>query len=71
MRVMALQGDTIDLLCWRHLGTTAGLTEQVFALNPDLALHGPILPMGTAVQLPPAPPSQSTAIERPLIQLWD
>lgn len=71
MRVIALHGDTIDLLCWRHLGATAGLTEQVFALNPDLAVYGPILPMGVTVQLPAPLPSHSTATERPLIQLWD
>ncbi|PPT90248.1 phage tail protein, partial [Xanthomonas arboricola pv. arracaciae] len=23
MRVHAMQGDTVDLLCWRHLGSTA------------------------------------------------
>ncbi|WP_171815595.1 tail protein X, partial [Xanthomonas vasicola] len=22
MRVHAMQGDTVDLLCWRHLGST-------------------------------------------------
>ena len=71
MRVLAQQGDTIDLLCWRHLGTTTGMTEQVFALNPGLSLQGPILPMGTAVDLPALPSSQSIATERPLIQLWD
>jgi len=71
MRVYARQGDTVDQLCWRHLGATAGLTEQVFALNQGLSLHGPILPMGTAVDLPALPPSQSIATERPLIQLWD
>jgi phage tail protein X len=71
MRVHAQQGDTIDMLCWRHLGTTAGMTEQVFALNPGLSLHGPILPMGTVVTLPALPSSHSIATERPLIQLWD
>lgn len=71
MRVHAQQGDTIDLLCWRHLGATAGMTEQVFTLNPGLSLHGPILPMGTVVKLPALPSSHSIATERPLIQLWD
>ncbi|MCC7632586.1 tail protein X [Stenotrophomonas rhizophila] len=71
MRVYAQQGDTVDLLCWRHLGATAGMTEQVFALNPGLSLHGPILPMGTVVTLPAPPSPQSIATERPLIQLWD
>ncbi|EJA5049466.1 tail protein X, partial [Salmonella enterica] len=26
MKVKALQGDTVDLLCFRHYGTTQGVT---------------------------------------------
>ncbi|EHQ6214578.1 tail protein X, partial [Escherichia coli] len=26
MKVMALDGDTVDLLCQRHYGTTQGVT---------------------------------------------
>lgn len=33
MKVKALQGDTVDLLCWRHYGTTQGMTEKVIAAN--------------------------------------
>ncbi|WP_425306625.1 tail protein X, partial [Escherichia coli] len=29
MKVRALQGDTVDLLCFRHYGTTQGVTAQV------------------------------------------
>jgi hypothetical protein len=37
MKVKALQGDTVDLLCQRHYGTTQGVTEIVLAANKALA----------------------------------
>lgn len=43
MRVHAMQGDTVDLLCWRHLGSTAGLVERTYLLNPGLAELGAVL----------------------------
>lgn len=45
MRVHAMQGDTVDLLCWRHLGSTAGLVERTYLLNPGLAERGPCFRM--------------------------
>lgn len=65
--VHAVQGDTIDMLCWRHYGRTAGVVEQVLATNPGLAKLGPILPHGTAVTLPDIP----TQTQRTTVQLWD
>lgn len=67
MQARALQGDTIDQLCWRYYGRTAGVVEQVLQSNPGLAAHGPVLPMGTLVELPdePAPAIRQT------LQLWD
>ena len=67
MIVIAQQGDTVDAICWRHYRQTAGITEQVLALNPGLAALGPILPPGTLITMPAAP----TQAEQPLIQLWD
>lgn len=68
-RVIAQQGDTVDLLCWRHYGHTAGITEQVLIANPGLARLGAVLPLGTPVLLPelaePPAPTQT------LINLWD
>ncbi|WP_034176293.1 tail protein X, partial [Burkholderia ambifaria] len=46
MEVRALQGETIDALCWRVLGRTRGVVEAVLDLNRDLAQYGPILPHG-------------------------
>lgn len=67
MIVRALQGDTLDAICHRHLGRTQDAVEAALALNPGLADLGPVLPMGTAVELPelPAPPANNT------VNLWD
>lgn len=70
MRVIANQGDTVDQICQRHYGRTAGITEQVYAANPGLADLGPILPLGTAVTLPPLP-TQPAGSDRQLVNLWD
>ncbi|UAY94973.1 tail protein X [Dickeya dadantii] len=67
MQVRAQQHDTVDALCWRHYGRTAGLTEQVLAVNPGLADIGPILPHGLLVELPDVAPSATTET----LQLWD
>jgi phage tail protein X len=65
--VRAAQGDTLDAICWRHYGRTAGVVEQVIDANPGLAELGPILPHGTAVQLPDI----TTQQQRKTVQLWD
>lgn len=65
--VIAHQGDTVDLICWRHHGRTAGITEAVLVANPRLASHGLQLPEGTPVQLPDNAPQQQTRT----VQLWD
>lgn len=66
-RVTAMQGDTVELICYRHYGYTAGITEQTLANNPGLAALGPVLPMGTTVVLPDQPAQQ----EKTTIKLWD
>lgn len=69
MLVHAQQGDTVDALCYRHLGSTAGLVEQTYQINPGLADLGPVLPMGTALNLPDV--TDDTAPTDTTIQLWD
>lgn len=65
--VLAIQGDTVDRLCFRHYGYTDAVTEAVLEANPGLAEQGPFISMGTRVQLPdvPAQPARQT------VQLWD
>ncbi|MDK1707017.1 tail protein X [Serratia marcescens] len=67
MNVIAAQGDTVDLICWRHYGKTRGVTEQVYNANPGLCEKGPLLPAGTAVYLPEV--AQSATSDT--VQLWD
>jgi phage tail protein X len=69
MQVNAHQGDTLDLLCWRNLGTTAGVLEAAYLLNPGLAELGPVLPEGRAVILPERPASALST--RETVNLWD
>lgn len=64
----AHQGDTVDVLCWRVYGRTAGVTEVVLEANPGLADLGPVLPMGTAVVLPEI---IAQAEQRQMVNLWD
>lgn len=66
--VRAQQNDTVDALCWRHYGRTAGVTEAVLEANPGLADHGPTLPQGLAVQMPEVP---TTAPHREAMNLWN
>lgn len=67
MNVIASDGDTVDLLCWRHYGKSKGVTEQAYLANPGLCDKGPLLSAGTVVYLPEV--TQSTTQET--VQLWD
>ena len=67
--VTALEGDTVDAICWRELGRTKGVTEQVLALNPGLAALGPAWPGGTQVIL--ADLAQLTPAVLETVNLWD
>ena len=51
MKVKALQGDTVDLLCQRYYGTTQGVTEIVLAANKSLA-DQIFMEAGQVVELP-------------------
>ncbi|MGM3174762.1 tail protein X [Dickeya lacustris] len=66
MVVRALQGDTVDLLCYRHYGTSAGVTEQVIAANPGLSRQM-FLTAGQAITLPDIP----RQTKQETVQLWD
>lgn len=69
MIVRAQAGDTVDLLCWRVLGTTGAVTEQVLGRNPGLADLGPTLPAGHPVDLPDT--ADLAAATRQTVKLWD
>ena len=69
MKVRAIEGDTLDLICWRELGRTAGVVESALEANPGLADLGPVLPMGTPVVLPDV--ALTAAETRDIVQLWN
>lgn len=62
------QNETVDAVCWRHYGRTAGVVEAVLDANPGLADHGPVLPIGLLINMPE---QQTAAPERQMVQLWD
>ncbi len=64
----AQQGDTVDAMCWRHYGRTAGIVEQVLEANPGLADLGPVIPHGTLIELPE---QAVRAEQRQTVNLWD
>lgn len=66
MNVTSQQGDTVDMLCQRHLNTTA-VVEQVLEANPQIAFLPATLPIGTTIELP----ETVTATTKQLVQLWD
>ncbi|WP_394661726.1 tail protein X [uncultured Acinetobacter sp.] len=65
--VTAVQGDTIDLICWRYYGRTSGVVEAVLNANPGLSDQGSILELGTHIILPEVSQEQVTET----INLWD
>ncbi|WP_318365947.1 tail protein X [Enterobacter sp.] len=67
MKIYALQGDTLDLICNRYYGRTEGVFETVLAANPGLAALGVVLPHGTTIELP----EFSTAPVTESVNLWD
>ena len=68
--VTAQQGDTLDALCWRELGSTSGgVVETAFGLNPRLADGGAFIAEGTSVRLPDPPRPSAANLET--VNLWD
>ncbi len=65
MKVRAMQGDTLDLLCQRHYGTTQGVTEAVLAANPGIA-EQIFLTAGQVVELPEI----DRTAQQEAVQLW-
>lgn len=65
-RVWTLEGEVLDALCLRELGSEH-LAALVLDINPGLAAFGPILPAGVGVILPEAARRETTA---PTVRLW-
>lgn len=67
MKLYAQQGDTVDSMCWRFYGRTDSVVEQVYNVNQGIADLGPLLPHGTAVEMPDI----TEASVKESIRLWD
>ena len=67
MIVISEQGDTLDLICWRYLGQTAGVTESALRLNPALTRLPARLPPGQLIHLPVNEQTHAPAT----LNLWD
>ncbi|WP_369682507.1 tail protein X [Asticcacaulis taihuensis] len=65
----ALQDEPLDALCYRVLGTTAGVVEQALELNRGLADLGEFLPEGTVVILPAKITTETP--QNKIVQLWE
>lgn len=64
-----MDGETVDAICWRVLGRTKDVTEQVLSMNPGLAAMGATLPGGTLVILPELASAAPAVLET--VNLWD
>lgn len=48
----SVDGDTVDLICYRHYGRTSGVVELVLKLNRHLENYEAVLPQGVRILLP-------------------
>ena len=68
VRYRTRDGDSLDVICWKHYGRQAGAVEAVLEANPGLAGVGPTLPAGWVIGLPElTQPVQ----EIETLRLWD
>lgn len=67
MRYVTGANEMLDAICHEYYQGRTGATEAVLEVNPGLAKAGPVLPVGTSIELPDLEPvtKQST------VSLWD
>lgn len=69
--VVQQQGVTLDLLLWRIHGRRGqNLVEAALVANPGLAALGPVIPLGTAIDIPDLPAAPSGGIVEQPIDLF-
>lgn len=62
-------GLTLSLIVWRRFHRPMpGLVEQILDLNPGLADHSPILPVGVTFEMPIPIPRERQVLDP--IRLW-
>lgn len=68
MKYRTLEGETIDEIVWRVLGTTSNrVVETTYELNQNLAERGEALPAGVLVQLP----EKTDLPQKARVALWN
>lgn len=60
--------DTIDLIAWKCLGTSAGSIRGIVKANPFLLDHPAHLPAGLTIEIPTITKVEAKA---ETINLWD
>lgn len=71
LRLVARQGDELDLLLFRDAGLGPAHLARVMDANPGLVDLGPILPLGAVVVVPADTVITAAPATRAIIQLWD
>lgn len=72
VKYISKEGDTVDLVCFRHYGHTVDTVEKTLAANAGLSAMGAVLPKGTEFTLPDlGAPKEQARIKEGVIQLWD
>lgn len=66
-RYTTVDGDALDLICYRHYGQRAGAAEAVLEANPHIAAIAHKLPLGIVITLPDLGADAGTAA----LRLWD
>lgn len=70
MWVRTRAGDTVNGILYRETGRSDDEAEEaLWALNPGLAEHGPILPSGLKVRIPVLATPETQV--RKAITVWD
>lgn len=68
--VVETDGVRLSGMIWRRFRKPMpGLVERTLDLNPGLADHGPLIPVGTAVAIPIDDPTGPAIIQ--VVKLWD
>lgn len=63
-----IDGDTVDLIAWRHYGRHGGTTELIYEANRGLAFQPLVLPAGIEITLPDLPTEEPV---KAAISLYD
>lgn len=68
-RTTSTQGDTLDLIVFRVLGTVdEKLLDEAFGLNSEISQYGVTMPAGVTVVVPDLP---SSPTREGVIKLYD